>query len=421
MDVIKMQSEACSKQDLKRFCGIDRETWTEPSPPVMYQGAQMLLIHQGKGCICINGRPYEISPDAFISILPWDMMQVVSLEAPIHCHRLRYRFVPIISLIKDQYNLDNKDADFLDALERWPVVHCAGSSLETVRRVFRDLEAELGLDSMPGRVPEATMRTVLVAAKLVELIVTIQRQILMEGADGSPLVSAEPSEEYDSKNELFRYIATHLSEKLTLGRLSSEMGLSEEEIRTQISSSVGLSLSDLLNEIRIVTSINYLLYSDLTLEEISDVLGFADASHLSKVFAARLGDKITQYRRTYTTVNQLGKIRLGRQGVDMVTYAYRHYHEPLNVKQMADHFGVTVEQVNRTFLYQVEKNFPVFLNTVRIKKACLLLTTTDKSVLDIAMEVGFNSIKTFNRQFLRLIGRTPGSFRRNHNGTVTQE
>ena len=149
------------------------------------------------------------------------------------------------------------------------------------------------------------------------------------------------------------------------------------------------------------------------MEELADVLGFADASHLSKVFEARLGDKITQYRRTYTTVNQLGKIRLGRQGVDMVAYAYRLSHEPLTVRQMADHFGVTVEKVNQTFLYQVEKNFPVFLNTVRIKKACALLAMTDKSVLDIAMEVGFSSIKTFNRQFLRLMGSTPSAFRKN--------
>ena len=421
MDVIKMQSEACSKQDLRRLCGVDRESWTEPGQPVMYQGAQMLLIFRGKGCVRINGRLYEVQPDTFISILPWDIMQVVSLEAPIQCHRLRYRFLQVTEFIKIHCNLDNRDADFLAAMERQPVSRCTGSSLPVIRSIFEDLELELGLDSMPSNVPAAPMQTVLVAAKLAELFVMLHRQLLSQDADDAPLLPVEQPEEHDPKSEIFRYIATHLSERLTLGRLSTELGLPEEEIRNHIYSMVGLSLSDLLNEMRIVTSFNYLLYSDLTLEELADVLGFADASHLSKVFAARMGDKITQYRRTYTTVNQLGKIRLGRQGVDMVVYAYRLSHEPLTVRQMADHFGVTVEKVNQTFLYQVEKNFPVFLNTVRIKKACALLAMTDKSILDIAMEVGFSSIKTFNRQFLRLMGSTPSTFRKNNSASQTED
>ena len=34
---------------------------------------------------------------------------------------------------------------------------------------------------------------------------------------------------------------------------------------------------------------NYLLYTDLTLEELAEILGFVDGAHISKVFKARTG------------------------------------------------------------------------------------------------------------------------------------
>ena len=56
-------------------------------------------------------------------------------------------------LSRTTINLDNRDADFLDAMEQHPVSRCTGTALQTIRRIFEDLEMELGLDSMPSNVP----------------------------------------------------------------------------------------------------------------------------------------------------------------------------------------------------------------------------------------------------------------------------
>ena len=58
-------------------------------------------------------------------------------------------------------------------------------------------------------------------------------------------------------------------------------------------SMTGLSFFDLLNEMRIGKTVNYLLYTDLTVEELAEILGYVDASHLSKVFSARVGMPLT--------------------------------------------------------------------------------------------------------------------------------
>ena len=69
--------------------------------------------------------------------------------------------------------------------------------------------------------------------------------------------------------------------------------------------------------------------------------------------------------------------------------------------------------MNHILIYQVEKTFSDYLNFIRINHASELLLETDKSVLTIALEVGYKTEKTLNRNFFKLRGTTPGKFRTN--------
>ena len=59
------------------------------------------------------------------------------------------------------------------------------------------------------------------------------------------------------------------------------------------------------------------------------------------------------------------------------------------------------------------KRFIDFLNFLRINKACELLVTTDKSIIDISFELGYNTVKTFNNNFFKLKNITPTDLRKN--------
>ena len=53
-----------------------------------------------------------------------------------------------------------------------------------------------------------------------------------------------------------------------------------------------------------------------------------------------------------------------------------------------------------------------YINEVRIQKACDILRYSDRTVLEVAYEVGFNSISLFNRTFKKLRGTTPREYRK---------
>lgn len=68
--------------------------------------------------------------------------------------------------------------------------------------------------------------------------------------------------------------------------------------------------------------------------------------------------------------------------------------------------------INRRLGY---RNFSAFLNTHRIAEAKMVLADrerVDLPVLTIAMDLGYNSLPTFNRAFRELTGQTPTDFRR---------
>ncbi len=53
-----------------------------------------------------------------------------------------------------------------------------------------------------------------------------------------------------------------------------------------------------------------------------------------------------------------------------------------------------------------------FLASLRIQKAKELLLTTDASVTDIALQVGYQSFPTFSRTFTDYVGLSPSEFRK---------
>ena len=193
--------------------------------------------------------------------------------------------------------------------------------------------------------------------------------------------------------------------------LSRVFYMSESSISAYITGITGLSFVDLRNEMRIGKTANYLLYTDFTVEELAEVLGYVDSSHISKVFSARVGMKINEYRKTYARVGEICKVDDSRKAYEIVRYIYRYYDQELTAQNTASRFGMSVQELNRVLMYQLEKNFEEYLNSVRVNRACELLISTDASVMDIALDVGYHNAKTLTRNFVKHKLMTPQSFR----------
>ncbi len=406
--LVPIQSIFCSNEDETSLCSFDTEVISSPTTPLIHPMSRLWLINSGEATLILNGKEYQLTKGSLVSVLPWQISDIVNVEAPLQFYVVAYYFDNINELIKTFYNPDSIQLSVVESLTKTPVVTFDDSGYKQVAAMFLQIKSELHMqeDTDASEFESASeahgLSNLYLTNKLVEILVSLIRSSR----------ALPPQEASIDSSEILQFLYTHLNEKITLSMLSQKFYMNESTISSYIKKTTGLSFFDLLNEMRVGKMINYLLYTDLTLEELSEILGFVDSAHISKVFWARIGMKANDFRKTYQTIGDKCRIKDRRVFYEIVSYIYRNFAENLQPKSVSEHFCISPKELNRILLFQVEMNFGDYLNYIRVNRASELLLETDKSILTIALEVGYNTEKSLARNFNRFRSMTPGSFRK---------
>jgi AraC-like DNA-binding protein len=88
-----------------------------------------------------------------------------------------------------------------------------------------------------------------------------------------------------------------------------------------------------------------------------------------------------------------------------------HYAEPLDVDDMARAAGLSRAHFSREFKQAFGVSPHAYLLTRRLERAATLLRVTDRSVMDVCMDVGLQSVGSFTSSFKRMFGKTPTEYR----------
>jgi AraC-like DNA-binding protein len=87
------------------------------------------------------------------------------------------------------------------------------------------------------------------------------------------------------------------------------------------------------------------------------------------------------------------------------------YREPLDVEDMAHAAGLSRAHFSREFRAAFGESPHTYLLTRRMERAAALLRNTDRSVLDVCISVGLQSVGSFTTSFKRTYGVTPTQYR----------
>jgi transcriptional regulator GlxA family with amidase domain len=90
----------------------------------------------------------------------------------------------------------------------------------------------------------------------------------------------------------------------------------------------------------------------------------------------------------------------------------RAYAEPLDVPTLARIAHVSEAHFIRSFRATFGETPHRYLQRRRVERAMWLLRSTDHSVTDVCMDVGFSSLGTFSRVFREIVGEPPSAYRR---------
>jgi len=101
-----------------------------------------------------------------------------------------------------------------------------------------------------------------------------------------------------------------------------------------------------------------------------------------------------------------------------IAYIAAHFTEDMGLSDLAAHLGYHEKYLSSALHALTGMNFCMFLASYRVDFARQIFRSPEgqaKSVSQVALEVGFSSINTFNRSFKKLTGMTPGDYRKQLN------
>lgn len=97
---------------------------------------------------------------------------------------------------------------------------------------------------------------------------------------------------------------------------------------------------------------------------------------------------------------------------DAMNFIQLHYDKQFTLEFFRRRCAMNTSSFSREFKSRSGYSLFEYINMVRVKKACRMLKQGESSILDISISLGYNNISFFNRYFKKIMGQTPGEFRR---------
>ncbi len=93
-------------------------------------------------------------------------------------------------------------------------------------------------------------------------------------------------------------------------------------------------------------------------------------------------------------------------------YVEQSYSEPISLGKAAGIAALEKSYFSSYFHAKVGITFTEWLRQVRIEKAMELMKASDSSITEVAYEVGFGDLRTFERAFKKHTLMTPSEFKK---------
>lgn len=135
-----------------------------------------------------------------------------------------------------------------------------------------------------------------------------------------------------------------------------------------------------------------------------ELTGVKNLTDLSYVLMETL-EQFTNMAFSHTTINNLSVIKKS------IDYINDNYNQNITLEMAAEQVGLNPSYFSTLFKKETGINFSNYLLNLKIENARLLLKSSNLSLINIAVEVGFDNQSYFSNVFKRSTGMTPKQYR----------
>ena len=96
----------------------------------------------------------------------------------------------------------------------------------------------------------------------------------------------------------------------------------------------------------------------------------------------------------------------------IVSFCSKNYAQDLSLTALEENLHLNKYYISHLFSSKLGLRFNDYVNSLRISEACRLLLNSDESITAICDRVGFNTLRTFNRAFMKQMNTSPSDYRK---------
>lgn len=443
--------------------------------PLLHQTARFIYVREGLGTIKIKQNLYHIKKNSLLVLMPWQVSEITEVTTPLFYDLITFNFTFLDYLLKHNLNTGRSNDQLRDTLYSVSCLNLDAASGKYVNYLFNDiadlleykplnrtglhLESSLNRSSSNDTAPVGTASlanlplnhlkvlqkvtndslaffadnatstpeisaaakndvwsTVRLTAKMIDLI-ALYMQLAAKQAAYKDILAADLVPANYNNRSIFQYIYNNLIYHPSIDAVAAEFMMSSSTLDRYIRKTTGETFASLTKTMKVIKTIDYIIYTEFTLAEIAHLMGYTDASYISKLVFEKTGKHTQDIRNDSAILTLIKHDKNWQLAKKIAAYMYEHFAREVSAGMVATLFKISPNQLNSILMEAYERNFYEMLMFIRLTKAGILLTTTDLDITDIAYRVGFNSTKTFVRNFSKVYQQTPGKFR---NKTVLQ-
>jgi AraC-like DNA-binding protein len=207
-------------------------------------------------------------------------------------------------------------------------------------------------------------------------------------------------------------IEKHIMNNLTIGQKKETLD-AVKELFANLRSRTNISSDNILQIfIQLIgTTVKYLMDNNIN---ISDIFGHDYNIYQSLSSKETLDDAEEWIMRFYNDILDYAN-KSDKEVKDHADRVFQFIRNNLknniDVTAIADNAGISYSYVRKIVKDKSGKTVLDYINSIRIEEAKRLLRESNMSMIDIALQVGYNNYQSFNRFFQKYEGITPGEFR----------
>lgn len=95
----------------------------------------------------------------------------------------------------------------------------------------------------------------------------------------------------------------------------------------------------------------------------------------------------------------------------ILLYVEKNYSSDCTLKSVAKHLQYDYPYLSKLFVKMMNMTFTDYLNHYRISQACYLLKNHHQSISEVAINCGYNNLRTFHRNFRKITHKSPKEYR----------